>query len=226
MSRKSSRISPFFAFAGFGAAAFTAYWKYLRPWHLRWGATSDETQHTFPGDELLPGAKMEATHAVTIAAPPQQVWPWLVQIGQGRGGFYSYDWIENLMGLDIHTTNQILPEHQQLKVGDLVPLSPDGFGIPVTLLEPEQALVLRGDTRLDPDAIPGMAPGDYFAATWAFYLESLPHNQTRLIERWKADWNPSLRNTIFMRLFLEPGAFLMERRMLRGIQKRAEAAAR
>jgi len=225
VSRQRSRVSIFFAAAGLGAAAFHAYWKYLRPWHLCWGATAGETQRSYPGDELLPGAKMEATHAITIAAPPQKVWPWLVQIGQGRGGFYSYDWIENLMGLDIHTANQILPEHQELKTGDLVPLSSDGFGIPVTLLEPEQVLVLRGDTRLDPDAIPSMAPGDYFAATWAFYLQPLPENRTRLVERWKADWNPSLKNAFFMRLFLEPGAFLMERKMLLGIQQRAEATA-
>ena len=225
MSRKRSRISPFFAAAGLGVAALGAYWKYLRPWHLRWGATADESQRVFPGDELLSGAKMEATHAITIAAPPQKVWPWLVQIGQGRGGFYSYDWIENLMGLDIQTADQILPEHQQLKVGDLVPLSPDGFGFPVALLEPGQALVLRGDTRLDPEAIPGMAPGNYFASTWGFYLEPLPDNQTRLIERWKSDWSPTLKSTILMHLFLEPGAFLMERKMLLGIQQRAETAA-
>lgn len=225
MPKQRSNFTTFISAVGLGAAAFTAYWKLIRPWHLRWGAAEDETQRSFPGDEFLPEAKMVATHAITIEAPPQKVWPWLAQIGQGRGGFYSYDWIENLMGLDIHTADQILPEHQDIKVGDSVPLSPDGFGIPVALLEPERALVLRGDTRLDPDAIPGMAAGDYFAATWAFYLEPLPGNRTRLVERWKADWNPTLKNAIFMRLFMEPGAFLMERKMLLGIKQRAEASA-
>jgi hypothetical protein len=225
MTKHRSKNAIFISAVGLGAAAFTTYWKLVRPWHLHWGAAQDEAQRSYPGDEFLPEAKMVAIHAITIEAPPQLVWPWLAQIGQGRGGFYSYDWIENIMGLDIHNVDQILPEHQNLKVGDLIPLSPDGFGIPVALLEPEQALVLRGDTRLDPEAIPGMAPGDYFAATWAFYLESQPGNRTRLIERWKADWSPSLKNTIFMRLFMEPGAFLMERKMLLGIKQRAEAHA-
>lgn len=226
MSKHRASFNTFFSAMGLGLAAFGAYWKLIRPWHLTWGAAGDETQRGFPGDELLPDAKMLATHAITIAAPPSKVWPWLAQIGQGRGGFYSYDWIENLMGLDIHNTSQILSEYQDIKVGDIVPLSPDGFGIPVALLEPEQALVLRGDTRLDPNAIPGMAAGDYFAATWAFYLQPLPGDKTRLVERWKADWSPTLKNTIMMRLFLEPGAFLMERKMLLGIQERAEASLR
>jgi hypothetical protein len=191
---------------------------------MRWGAGKDETRRIFPGDELLPEAKMVATHAITIDAAPQKVWPWLVQIGQGRGGFYSYAWIENMMGLEIHTSYQVLPEYQNIKVGDMVPLSADGFGIPVALLDPEQILVLRGDTRLDPEAIPGTAAGEYFALTWAFYLEPLSGNRTRLVERWKADWSPTLKNAILMRLFLEPGAFLMERKMLLGIKQRVEAS--
>jgi hypothetical protein len=224
MSKTRSSNLIFLSAVGLGAAAFTAYWKWVRPWHLHWGAARDEAQRSYPGDQFLPQAKMVATHAITIEAPPQKVWPWLAQIGQGRGGFYSYDWIENMMGLDIHTADKILPEHQNIKIGDIVPLSPDGFGIPVALLEPEKHLVLRGDTRLDPGAIPGLAAGDYFAATWAFYLEPLHGDRTRLIERWKADWSPTLKNAIFMRLFLEPGSFLMERKMLLGIKQRAEAS--
>ena len=100
-----------------------------------------------PGDDLVPDAKLTATHAISINASPAQIWPWLVQIGQGRGGFYSYDWIENAMGLEIHSAKQILPECQDLKVGDLIPLSDDGFGIPVAILEKEKSLVLMGIAR-------------------------------------------------------------------------------
>ncbi|CAG0945334.1 hypothetical protein ANRL1_02272 [Anaerolineae bacterium] len=203
--------------------ALAAYVYIWRPRHLRWGATDEEIVRVLPGDELVPNPKLNATHALTIHAPASAVWQWLVQIGQGRGGFYSYDFIENAMGLDIHNAERILPEFQNLNVGDNIPLSPDGFGIPVAILEPHRALVLRGDTRLDPSAIPTMKPGDYFAVTWGWYLDAIDANTTRLVERWRADWNPSWQQNLFMRAFLEPGAFLMERKMLLGIKERAEA---
>jgi hypothetical protein len=151
------------------------------------------------------------------------VWPWLAQLGQGRGGFYSYDWIENLMGLNVHTTDRILPEYQNIKVGDTVPLAPQGFSVPVAIAEPGRVLVLHGDTR-NPGTgeAPTMKPGDFLAVTWGFYLLNRGDGATRFIERWKADWNPNLANTIFYRMFLEPGAFIMERKMMLGIKKRAE----
>ena len=90
--------------------AIASYVLLIRPWHLRWGSSDEETEMKLPGDDLVQEAKLQATHAVTILAPPSQVWPWLIQIGQGRGGFYSYDWIENMMGLDIHNADNILPE--------------------------------------------------------------------------------------------------------------------
>ena len=208
-----------------GAAAVGLYAFVVRPWHLRWGAEDDEVQRGFPGDEFIPNPKLNTTHAVSIQASPSQVWPWLVQIGQGRGGFYSYDWLENMAGLGIHSANQILPEHQDLKVGDGIPLSPDGFDFPVAILEPEQALVLYGDTRQDAFAEEAvMKPGDYMTATWGFYLQEQPGGATRLVERWRADWNESPLNTVFYRAFLEPGAFLMQRKMLLGIKERAESA--
>ena len=207
----------------FGVGALAAYKFIARPRMLRWGATDEEIARAYPGDELVPNPKLNATHALTIYAPVSAVWQWLVQIGQGRGGFYSYDFIENAMGLDIHNADRILPEFQNLNVGDKIPLSPDGFGIPVAILEPRRALVLRGDTRLDPAAIPTMKPGDYFAVSWGWHLDEIDGNTTRLVERWRADWNPSWQQNLFMRAFLEPGAFLMERKMLLGIKERAEA---
>ncbi len=205
-----------------GSAAMAAYVQHVRPWMLRWGATDDEILRALPGDDLVPYPKLNATHAITIDAPVTEVWPWLVQIGQGRGGFYSYDWLENAMGLEIHNADRILPEFQDLKVGDKVPLSPDGFGIPVAILKPCRALVLHGDSRLDPNAIPELRPGDFVSASWGWLLEQVDERRTRLVERWRADWNPSPQNTVFMRALLEPGAFLMERKMLLGIKERAE----
>lgn len=205
------------------AAAITAYIVAIRPWHLRWGATDQEISLPLPGDDLVPDARLTATHAITINTSPAQIWPWLVQIGQGRGGFYSYDWIENTMGLDIHTARQILPEYQDLKVGDVIPLSPDGMGVPVAVLDPEKSLVLHGDTRLPgPGITPSMKEGDYLATVWGFHLIPQGDGSTRLVERIYIDWNETPTNTFLYRVFLEPGSFIMEQKMLRGIKDCAE----
>jgi hypothetical protein len=202
------------------------YWKWIRPKHQRWGATDEEVSRTLPGDELLPKAPINVTHAITIKATPAEIWPWLVQLGQGRGGFYSYDWIENAMGLDIHTTAHILPEHQDLKVGDIIPLAPDGFGVPVAILEPERALVLHGDTRIPGKNAPPVKEGEFLAVTWGFYLFPQEDGTTRLVERWRTDWTPTLINDFGYRGFLEPGAFVMERKMLLTLKDRAESMRR
>jgi len=208
------------------AAAIASYILVLRPRHLRWGATDEEVDRLLPGDEMVPNPRLKATHAVTVQATPNKVWPWLVQIGQGRGGFYSYDWIENMMGLDIHTADRILPEYQTLDVGEIIPLAEDGFGIPVAIVEPERALVLHGDTRKPgPGEAPVLRPGDHFTVSWGFYLFERSDGTTRIVERWQADWNPAFHNNVFYRVFLEPGAFIMERKMLLGIKERTEALA-
>ena len=228
MSRTSKGTSAAAALGGLAAvlaAGASAYWFVVRPWHLRWGASAEEVARPLPGDDLIPDAKISSTHAITIHASPAEIWPWLAQLGQGRGGFYSYDWIENAMGLDIHTANRILPEFQDLKVTDTIPLAPDGFGLPVVILEPEQAMVLRGDTRLPSgDEMPALKPGEYLAAVWGFYLIGQVDGTTRLVERWRADYASSVKNAVFYRAFLEPGAFLMQRKMLLGIKTRAERA--
>jgi hypothetical protein len=206
-----------------GVGAVASYLLVIRPWMLSWGATKEEQNRLLPGDELLPEPKIYATHAITIQALPSAVWPWLAQLGQGRGGFYSYDWIENLMGLDIHNTDQILPQFQDIKVGDTIPLAPNAFSVPVAVVDPGSCLVLHGDTRLaGPGETPPMKPGEFLSVSWGFYLSALSDGSTRLIERWKTDWSPSPQNNLFYRLFLEPGAFVMERKMLLGIKQRAE----
>ena len=225
MNKRNTTLAALVGLTAGITAGVAAYLKFARPWILHWGATDEETARSLPGDDLVPTAKINATHAVTIDAPSASVWPWLVQIGQGRGGFYSYDWVENTMGLDIHNTDRILPEHQTLQVGDKIPLASDGFGVPVAILNPERALVLHGDTRTGGEGTPPVKPGEFLAVSWGFYLNPLPDGKTRLIERWKTDWTPTLPNNVFYRAFLEPGAFVMERKMLLGIKERAEKKA-
>ncbi len=106
----------------------------IRPIHLRWGATNQEVSRTMPGD--LDGKRW--TRAITIAATPEQIWPWLVQWGQGRGGWYSYDWLENLFGFDIHTADRILPEHQNPQIGDPICMAASVCTSFVSVIEPYQ----------------------------------------------------------------------------------------
>ena len=226
MSKKNIAAGCLFGVGLLGSAAAALYAYKVRPMMHRWGADDDEVGAALPGDDLLPDAKLRMTHAVTIGAPPEEVWPWLVQIGQGRGGFYSYEWIENSMGAEIQNADSILPEFQQLEPGDTIPLAEDGPALPVAQVEAPHTLVLYGDTRDDPAAGEafGFEEGDYLATVWAFTLEDGADGTTRLVERWLADWNPSPKNFVFYRLFLEPGAFIMERGMLLGLKRRAEGA--
>lgn len=198
----------------------------VRPWARRWGATPEEALREMPGDDLVPDARDVTTRAVTIDAPPAAVWPWLVQMGQGRGGLYSYDWLENLFGLDFHSAESIIPELQGLRVGETISLAPDNaMPLVVMVLEPERALVIRTCDRATGAPLP---PGDYpkgeIAGSWAWMLEPLPAERTRLVARWRSAWRPSPAVTIFQALVLEPAQFIMERRMLLGIKARAERA--
>jgi hypothetical protein len=110
---------------------------------LRWGATDQEIAASQPGDELISDANVTATRAITVRRSPDVVWPWVAQLGQGRGGFYSYDFLENLVGCDIHSADRVVPEWQQLEVGDEVRLAP-AAGLKVAIVEPGRALVLHG----------------------------------------------------------------------------------
>ncbi len=127
--------------------------------------------------------------ALTVAvATADKVWPWLAQMGQGRGGFYSYEGLENLVGCDIHNADRIVAELQDFKVGDGVKLHPQMPGLPVAILEPGRAIVLQGDTRLGSVPVPASsAKGDYFATTWGFYLIPREDGTTRLIARFRSD---------------------------------------
>jgi hypothetical protein len=182
---------------------------------LRWGATDEEMVATQPGDDLIPDPNVTATRAITIRRSPDVVWPWIAQLGQGRGGFYSYDFLENLLGFDIHSTDRVVPEWQQLEVGDEVRLAP-AVGLKAAIVEPGRALVLQGSLPI--------ARTPPFDSTWAFILREQPDGTTRLISRerygYKRWWAPFV---------VEPTqamSFVMSRKMLLGIRERAERASR
>jgi hypothetical protein len=185
-----------------------------RPRLLRWGATDQEADGPLPGDELVPNADLVATRAITINASADQVWPWLAQLGQGRGGFYSYDFLENVIGADIHSAHRIVPELQEIAVGDEVLLGPE-FGYDVALVEQGRSLVLRGGFPIESIEPP-------YDSTWAFALRAESDETTRLLVReryaYKRPWAP---------LIVEPTealSFVMSQKMLRGIKARAEGA--
>lgn len=210
-----------------GAALVAAYAFLLRPWHSRWGATDAEACGPLPGDHLVPDPKLEATHAVTVNAPPEHVWPWLVQLGQDRAGFYSYTWLENLFGCHMRNTYHVVPEWQHLKVGDGVLFHPKLPRVPVAVLDPNHALVIGG--QLDPEtglpAAVGADPANRGATGWAFVLRPEPEGRTRLIVRLRGRWPDGLLGWLANRLFWEPAHFVMERRMLRTVKRLAETSA-
>ncbi|MGE5285712.1 MAG: SRPBCC family protein [Micromonosporaceae bacterium] len=207
--------SRFFRIAAGGAAltacAAAAYPVLWRRRCLTWGATADEVRRGMPGDELLPVPDLLATRAVTIKAAPIAIWPWLVQMGSGRGGAYSYDWIENLFGLNMHSANEIIPELQDLKEGDLLPLGSKGPRMRVERLEPDRTAVFRSED------------GNW---VWAFGI--YPDGEmSRLVSRNRiAIPGASTLTRVFNVLVMEPGSLVMERRMLLGIKERAERGAR
>ena len=167
------------------------------------------------GDGLISNADMIATRAITIHASADRVWPWIAQLGQGRGGFYSYDWLENLVGCNIHSSNRILPEWQDITVGDEIRLAPQ-VGLAVAVVEQGRSLVLRGGIPMGKRA----APYDF---TWAFTLRDEQDGTTRLLARERYVYTRA-----WARLIVEPTevlSFVMSQKMLRGIRDRAERTA-
>ncbi len=202
-------------------AAVTLTAPVLRGSYSRWGATSEESAATMPGDELVPAPKITSTRAITIYAPQDEVWAWLVQIGQGRGGFYSYDALENLLRCDIHSVKRIVPQLQELHPGDLILLAPAKAPcFRVAVAEPPRVLALAG---ADPDTravgrIPA-TPED-MASTWQWTLRPVDGGRgTRLVVRQRHSY-PGRQSVLWH--LVEAVSFVMERRMLSGIKSRAE----
>ncbi len=185
----------------------------LRRWHMRWGATPDEVRAPMPGDEIVPAA-VASTRAISIDATPAEIWPWLVQMGQDRAGFYSYDWLERLAGAAIHNRSEIVEEWQHLAPGDLMRTYRyierfEPLGWTVVTVDRERALVVRSTS-----------------GTWSWCLFLVPEKDsaTRLIARTRAaSGGPMSRIPGY--LIGEPMHFVMEVGVLRGVKHRAEAAA-
>jgi hypothetical protein len=183
-----------------GAAFPWVYFLAIRPWHRRWGATEEEARMTLPGDELVPDPGYENTRAVTIHASAEEVWTWLAQIGQDRDGFYSYEWLENLAGCDIHNANRIYPEWQDVKAGDPLAIV-RGWRTRLAAVEPGRSLVIAG---------------------WGTYaIRPIDGHTSRLIARAR---HQKGRASLAYLLTVEIPHFIMERKMLLGIKERAERA--
>lgn len=225
---------------GMIAAATTvlgvALYPRVRRGGLTCGATEEEVRATLPGDELLTVTDLVATRAVSIGAAPADVWPWLAQMGSGRGGLYSYDRLENLLGCDMHSADDVVAQWQDIRVGDLVHLHPDR-ALEVALVEPGRALVLRGVATTDPprsaaeeadvrgtggttEPGPEVMPFDF---TWAFVVTDSPERRTRLVVReryvYRTPWAAPMVEAVSW------VSLVMTERMLRGIRTRAERLA-
>jgi hypothetical protein len=185
------------------AVLFGLYVWAIKPWHMRWGATDEEATCTMPGDELIPGAG-SATRAISIDASPADAWPWLVQLGYGRAGWYSYDWIDN----DFKpSADRILAEYQNLEIGDKILMMPK-MGFVVESIDEAHSIVSV------------LQDG---STSWCLALYP-DDGLTRLVSRWRPKFEKTPA-TFFMTMLSEPGTFIMEQKMLRTIRDRVEATA-
>jgi hypothetical protein len=187
------------------AAVVAAYLGVIRPWQVRWGATDDEARRPMPGDDILGPSAGCTTRAVTIQAPAGQVWRWLAQLGYGKAGWYSYDWLDND---GQRSAGQIRPQWQHLRPGDQILMMP-GSGFDVVRVEDGHCFVARA-----PDG----------TMSWCLAVEPLGRHHCRLISRWRARWRITPASALWIALS-DPGAFIMERKMLLGIKARAEQTA-
>jgi hypothetical protein len=218
-------------------AVFGAY-RVARPWYESWGTDPDETDRLLPGDELIATPTGSLTRAITIQAPEAAIWPWLVQMGFGRAGWYSYD----AMDMRGKSANQILPEWQSIAVGGTMPTHPGG-GFEIVQIEPDRTLVLYLDDEIiererqaakasaDAEPVPtGLAVSGAilgtqpkkFRATWSFVLDPVDGTATRLIERCRVEYPDSGRMGHLAGTFMGFGVFIMMRRQLLGLKGRAE----
>ncbi len=196
----------------------------VRPWYLAWGATPAERTIRFPGDEIVPHAANQETRGITIHAPADRVWPWLAQLGQDRGGFYSFDLLENLVGCEMPTVDSLRPGKQDWKLGGRLwmypPTKAGGVGYAtLRVLIPDRALAFG-------TWYAGTAPSGPEDGSWQFVLVPVNDSTTRLLVRGRGAPGRSLLGVAFDRAVFEPMHFVMEKRMMIGIKQLAEQGTR
>lgn len=197
---------------------------FLKPLRNRWGLTKAAAKRPLVGDEIIKTPKAQFSHGVEINAPASAVWPWVAQMGQGRGGFYTYEALENLAGLNIHNADTILPAYQHPKVGDLIPFSPQD-AYPLVFCEHGKAMVLGVWFDIDKGIVFNpevFAPANCFRVSWLWYVEDLGDKRSRLISRNRLTYTASFKNKLLFGWLMEPVVFAMDRKMCLGIKKRAE----
>ena len=205
----------------FGGVLVTAYRRFFQPWQERWGATDEELVASLPGDELIADPAGQVTRTIEIAAPPEAVWPWVIQLGADRGGFYSYDWLENLFRLGIHSVDRIVPEWQERAVGDLVHAdAAGGNGWYVMDVRVPHSLVLEMANVKEGRPFRRDEP-PFMEFTWAFVLEPHEDSRTRLLVRERVAFGSRLAQVAGSPVGLI--SFVMTQKMMRGIKNRAEA---
>ncbi len=196
--------------------AIAAYILVLRPWHIHWGATRAEVRMVLPGDEIVAKPDMESTRAVTIDASAQEVWPWLVQLGQGRGGMYNYPWVEKLFGSNLPDTSHIMPLFQRIAVGDVIRMGPDGYPFFIAdEVQPNEALVLHAhDART----------GQPVSGSWTFVILDKGDGTVRLLSRQRLAYQHTVLNFLVWRAATEPANFVIEQKMLTTIKGLVEGS--
>ncbi len=196
------------------------YTRFVEPWSRNWGATVEETQWTLPGDEIVAAPTAQTTRAITIAAPIERVWVWLAQLGQDRGGFYSFDLLENLVGAQMPTADVLRPEWQRWEIDDRLWMYPSdkaggvGYATLRTLI-PGRALAFATFR-------PGLTPPSKIEGSWAFVLQPIDAGHTRLLVRGRTTPAQTASVRGFERVVFSPMHFVMERRMMLGLQALAE----
>lgn len=205
---KSTGVGPVLAAGSVLAGAAASFGSY-RAWHTRWGATDAELARAMPGDGLIEQPSFNATRAVTVDASPEDIWPWILQIGFGRAGWYSYDWLDNLGRSSV---DQVIPDLQHIEVGQLIPMGPGkNSGLRVKAFEANRWM-LWSDAK--------------GTSTWAWGLYPADDGRTRLVTRVRLRYRWADPAILFNLLLIEPLDFPMMRKCLLGIRRRAEALAR
>lgn len=186
------------------ALAVISYLLVIRPWHVRWGATDHEVAQAMPGDEVVADASFSFTRAVTIKASAEEIWPWIVQLGDQRAGFYAYDWFDNR---GVRSAEKIMPELQSLEVGDAIPIS--------------SVVIYRVWSMADNQYVVWVSDDDPPSGAWTWALYAKDGEQTRLVTRLrgKMEWNSP---KIAFALLLDAGDFVFMRKSMSGIKQRAE----